>query len=123
MATTETSAVRPTRRTGLLVLLLAYAGFVGLGLSNSLMGVAWPSVRDTFGQPQDALGVYLIGNTLGYMIASSFSGRLLARLGAGTTLMLSGGLASVSLLGAGGAPARPAGVGGGVGGGGLIFIF
>src|ERR671919_32038 len=103
----EMSAARPARRTGLLVLLLAYAGFVGLGLSNSLMGVAWPSVRDTFGQPQDALGVYLIGNTIGYMLASSFSGRLLARLGAGTTLMLSGGLASVSLLAAGGAPAWP----------------
>jgi len=108
MSTTETSAAWPARHTGLLVLLLAYAGFIGLGLSNSLMGVAWPSVRDTFGQPQDALGVYLIGNTIGYMLASAFSGRLLARLGAGTMLALSGSLVGVSLLAAGSAPSWPA---------------
>jgi len=96
------------RRAGLLILLLAYAGFIGLGLSNSLMGVAWPSVRATFGQPLDALGIFLIGNTAGYMIASSFSGRLLARMSAGPLLALSCGLAAISLLAAGAAPSWPA---------------
>jgi fucose permease len=108
MPTTETSTAARPRRAGLLILLLAYAGFIGLGLSNSLMGVAWPSIRGTFGQPLDALGIFLIGNTVGYMIASSFSGRLLARMSAGMMLASSCGLAAISLLAAGSAPSWPA---------------
>jgi fucose permease len=96
------------RRAGLLILVLAYASFVGLGLLNSLMGVAWPSIRDTFGQPLDALGVFLIGNTSGYMIASAFSGRLLARVSAGTLLAASCGLAALAVFASGGAPSWPA---------------
>jgi fucose permease len=88
----------------LLTLLLAYAGFIALGLSNSLMGVAWPAVRATFGLPIDALGVLLIGNTVGYMIASAGSGRLIARLSIGGVLALSCGIAALSLLGSGSAP-------------------
>jgi fucose permease len=103
----HTLAPTSTHRTGLLILLLAYAGFIGLGLVNSLVGVAWPSIRGTFGLPVDALGLLLIGNTIGYMVASAFSGRLLARLSAGTMLALSCGLAAVSLLAAGSAPAWP----------------
>jgi fucose permease len=103
----DTLAPTSTRRTGLLILLLAYAGFIGLGLVNSLLGVAWPSIRGTFGLPVDALGLLLIGNTIGYMAASAASGRLLARLSAGTMLALSCGLAAVSLLAAGSAPAWP----------------
>lgn len=93
-----------TRRSGLLILLLAYTGFVGLGLVNSLMGVAWPSVRQTFGLPVDALGILLIANTVGYMIASAVSGRLMSILNAGMLLALSCGGAAVSLLASGSAP-------------------
>src|SRR5689334_9343208 len=93
-----------TRRTGLLILALAYVGFIGLGLANSLMGVAWPSVRQTFGLPVDALGILLIANTVGYMIASAASGRLMSILNAGTLLALSCGGAAASLLASGSAP-------------------
>jgi fucose permease len=96
-------APRP-RRVGLLILSLAYAGFIGLGMVNSLLGVAWPSIHATFGLPLDALGVLLIGITIGYMIASAVSGRLLALLGGGTLLALSSCLAAASLLAAGSAP-------------------
>jgi fucose permease len=106
--TRHTLATLPARRAGLLILLLAYAGFIALGLSNSLMGVAWPSIADTFGQPLEALGVFLIGNTTGYMIASAFSGRLLARMSAGTMLALSCCLAAAALLAAGSSPSWPA---------------
>jgi fucose permease len=91
------------RRT-MLLLLLAYAGFIALGLGNSLMGVAWPSVRVTFGMPIDALGIVLISNTAGYMLASAGSGRLIGRLRIGAVLALSCGVAAGSLLGFGGAP-------------------
>src|SRR6266540_3655842 len=105
MSTTVSSRV--PRRAGLLILLLAYAGFVALGLTNSLMGVAWPSIRNTFGLPLDALGVLLIGNTIGYMIASAVSGRLMAFMNVGTLLACGCGLAAAALLATGGAPAWP----------------
>jgi len=95
---------RGARRAGLLILVLAYTGFVGLGLINSLMGVAWPSIRDTFGLPLDALGVLLIGSTAGYMLASGVSGRLMSLLNTGTLLALSCCVAAVAVLGSGSAP-------------------
>jgi len=92
------------RNAVLVTLLLAYAGFIALGLANSLMGVAWPAVRATFGLPIDALGILLIGNTVGYMLASAGSGRLIARFSIGGVLALSCGIAALSLLGTGSAP-------------------
>jgi fucose permease len=98
------TSAAPARRTVLLTLLLAFTGFIALGLTNSLMGVAWPSVRATFGMPIDALGVLLIGNTAGYMLASASSGRLIARLTIGVILALSSCVVAASLLGLADAP-------------------
>src|SRR5215213_11277701 len=103
----ENTVLSPTptaRRAGLLILLLAYTGFVGLGLVNSLMGVAWPSVRETFGLPLDALGILLIANTIGYMLASAVSGRLMSLMNTGTMLALSCCVAAISLLASGSSP-------------------
>src|SRR6266508_1755005 len=97
----------PMRRAGLLILVLAYTGFIALGLVNSLMGVAWPSIRDTFGLPLDALGVLLIGNTTGYMLASAVSGRLMSLMSVGTMLALSCCVAAISLLASGSAHFSP----------------
>jgi fucose permease len=97
-------AVPAIRRATLLILVLAYAGFVALGLVNSLMGVAWPSIRDTFALPVDALGAFLIANTAGYMLASAVSGRLMGLMSVGTLLAASCGLAALSLIAIGSAP-------------------
>jgi fucose permease len=98
---------RAPRRAGLLILLLAYAGFIALGLSNSVTGVAWPSIRNTFGLPLDALGVLLVGNTIGYMLASAVSGRMMALLNVGTLLAGGCGLAATAMLATAGAPSWP----------------
>ena len=102
--TESTLAASSARRTGLLIIALAYAAFVGLGLINSIVGVAWPSIRGTFGLPLDALGALLFGSTVGYMVASALSGRLLALLKGGVMLSLSCALAALALLASGGAP-------------------
>jgi fucose permease len=93
------------RRNALLTLLLAYAGFVALGMVNSLVGVAWPSIRDTFGLPLDALGAFLLANTAGYMLASAVSGRLIGALNTGALMAGCCGLTGLALLGIGSAPA------------------
>jgi len=78
---------------------LAYAAFISLGLPDGLTGVAWPSIRTTFGLPLDALGALITTGTIGYLAASFSSGRILARIGVGWLLVLSCLATAVSLLG------------------------
>jgi fucose permease len=92
------------RRTGLLIG-LSYAAFVSLGLPDGLTGVGWPSIRQSFGLPIDALGAMLVLFTAGYLTSSTLSGRLLDRLGVGMLLVLSCVFTAASLLVYGIAPA------------------
>jgi len=87
------------RRDPLVVLILAFVGFVSLGLPDGLLGVAWPSLRASFGQPLDALGPLLVAITAGYVVSSFASGLALARLGVGGLLALSALLTAASLFG------------------------
>ncbi|MBL9083094.1 MAG: hypothetical protein JNK76_14865, partial [Planctomycetales bacterium] len=43
-------------RHALLLLVIAYVGFVSLGLPDPVAGVAWPSVREAFGLEQAQFG-------------------------------------------------------------------
>ena len=81
------------------VLLLAYVGFVSLGLPDSVIGVAWPSMRRAFGLPLDALGPYFVVATAGYFLSSFSSGRLVNRWGVGLVLAVSSLITALSLLG------------------------
>jgi fucose permease len=78
---------------------LAGFAFVGLGLPDGLVGVAWPSMRATFAQPLDALGALLVSFTAGYVASSFASGRSLRVLGMGGLLAASCGATGLSLLG------------------------
>lgn len=78
---------------------LASLAFVALGLPDGLLGVAWPSMRGSFGLPLDALGSLLVSFTCGYVGSSFTGGRLLARLGLGLLLVLSCLATGLSLLG------------------------
>jgi fucose permease len=97
----STLSTRP--RMGLLMG-LAYAAFISLGLPDGLTGVAWPSIRTTFGLPLDALGALITTGSIGYLVSSFSSGRLLTRLGVGWLLGLSCLATAISLLGYGTAP-------------------
>jgi fucose permease len=87
------------QRSGLLLIGLAYLGFISLGLPDGLLGVAWPSIRAYFNLPLDALGALLVLFTMGYLLSSCSSGRLLMRLSVGSLLALSCLATAVSLLG------------------------
>lgn len=75
--------------------------FVILGLPSGLLGVAWPSIRDEFRLTNEAIGAILAMGTLGHIISSFVSGRVVHRWGiypvlvTGSTLSLvvMGGLA------------------------------
>jgi fucose permease len=92
------------RRPGILLTALAFVGFVSLGLPDGVLGVAWPSVRATFGLAISQLGLLLAVSVVGYLLASFNSGTLVARLGVGGLLFASSVVIVVGLLGYAAAP-------------------
>lgn len=68
------------------VVWVGFAAFVGLGLPEATLGVTWPSIRAEMGRPLSSLGLLLGALTAGYLPASALSGRVVARVGAGTML-------------------------------------
>lgn len=78
-------------------MILAFACFVGNGLAGGLFGVAWPSIRGTFGLPLDALVLLLATSTIGFVAGSVLAGKLMARLGIGRLLIIANVLAAIWL--------------------------
>ena len=72
---------------------------MSLGLPDGMLGVAWPSIRATFGLPLDALGLLLATFATGYFVSSAVSGRVLSRFGIGTVLAASCAMTATALLG------------------------
>jgi fucose permease len=90
------------------LLLLAYLGFISLGVPDGLLGVGWPQLRTEFGAPVGAVGFVLFAGTTGYLLASVSTGFLLSRTGVGWLLAGSTGLTAAGLAGFGVAPALAA---------------
>jgi fucose permease len=97
------AAPRPVARIAPM-LVLAYLGFVSLGLPDGLLGVAWPSMRADFGVPVGAVGFVLTLGTTGYLVSSVSAGFLLGRVGVGWLLAGSTALVGLALAGYGLAP-------------------
>jgi fucose permease len=87
------------------LLALAYLAFVSLGLPDAVLGVAWPSIRETFGLPQAALGAVLSSAAVAYFISGLLAGRLIGAAGIGTLLAASTGLVTLGVVGYASTPA------------------
>lgn len=74
-------------RTDSRVLALSFSGFILLGISTAILGVAWPSIRESYQLQLDDVGVLLIVTTIGYTFASLVSGQAAARFGTGRLLV------------------------------------
>lgn len=81
------------------LLLFAFIAFIALGMPDGLFGVAWPSMRDTFGQSHKAMGGLLSSSIAGYILSSFFSARISQKLGIGRLLALSCLLTGMTLFG------------------------
>ena len=92
----------PPRR---LLVVIAYVGFISLGLPDTLIGVAWPSVRETFGLEQGAIALIFFGAAASYAISSFFAGRIVNSVGVGILLSASTALVACSIFGYALAPA------------------
>ena len=100
------AAASPKASRGAL-LAVCYIGFISLGLPDTLIGVAWPSVRDTFQLQQSHVAWIFLGSGCSYFVSSFFAGRLLRRFNVGVLLAGSSALVALSGLNYGLAIAWP----------------
>ncbi|MGQ9886944.1 MAG: MFS transporter [Aggregatilineales bacterium] len=70
------------------VIALAFASFIMFGAATSLLGIAWPSIQQTFNVPLNSLGLLLIAPTIASLVTSFYSGRIIAKLTIAPTLTL-----------------------------------
>lgn len=82
-----------------LTIVIALVSFVSIGLPDAVLGVAWPSMQETFGRSREELGAVLFSSGAGYIVSGLISGRAIALLGVGRVLILSTALVTTGLLG------------------------
>ncbi len=81
------------------LLAVIYLAFISLGLPDSVLGVAWPAMRQSFGQPLQSAGLVTFILTLCSALSGFASATVLRRLGVGWVLTVSGCLTGCALLG------------------------
>ena len=91
------------KATGFLIA-LSFLAFVSLGLPDTVLGVAWPSIRDAFGLPQAGLGLVPAFGVSAYFVSGLLAGSLVRRMGVGRLLAVSTGLVALGLVGYAAAP-------------------
>ena len=83
----------------LALLTIIYLAFISLGLPDGVLGVAWTAMQRDLNQPLAAVGLLTITLTLSSGLSTVVSGRVLAKLGTGPVVMISGFLTGLALLG------------------------
>ena len=82
-----------------ILLAVIYLAFISLGLPDSLLGSAWPSMYPEFGVPVSWAGVVSMIIAAGTIVSSLQSDRLTRRLGAGKVTSFSVAVTAVALFG------------------------
>ena len=87
-----------------LLLGIIYLAFVSLGLPDSLLGAAWPSIYPEFSVPVSYMGGISMIIAAGTIVSSLQSSRLTARFGTGRVTAFSVLLTAAALFGCGRSP-------------------
>ena len=66
-----------------ILLVIIYLAFISLGLPDSLLGAAWPTMHPELGVPVSYAGAVSMTIAAGTIVSSLLSDRLTRRLGAG----------------------------------------
>ena len=86
-----------TRR--IVLLIVIYLAFVSLGLPDGVLGLVWPGMRVSLGQPLEALGLVTFVLASCAALSGFMSGRLLARFGTGPVTFVCALMTGLALLG------------------------
>jgi MFS family permease len=86
-------------------LLLACLTYLGVALPASTLGLLWPSMRLSFGEPVGALGFLLVFGVIASVMASAATGRILSRVRVGPVVALGTLLSALALAAEALAPA------------------
>ncbi|WP_313585157.1 MFS transporter [Lacrimispora sp.] len=82
-----------------LLLIIIYIAFISLGLPDSMLGAAWPTVRADLSLPMAGAGLISMIISGGTIISSILSGRLIQKLGTGKLTLISVFITAMALLG------------------------
>ncbi len=83
----------------ILLLIIIYIAYISLGIPDSILGAAWPAIYREFDLPVSYASYITIFVSLGTIISSFFSARIINRLGTVKITILSTLLTSAALLG------------------------
>ena len=82
-----------------LLLAIIYIAFISLGLPDSLLGSAWPTMQGELCAPLSLAGVISVIITVGTIVSSLLADRLLQRLDAGKITAISTTMTAAALYG------------------------
>jgi fucose permease len=83
----------------LLLLALIYLAFISLGLPDSLLGAAWPTIHVSYNVPISYMGIISVIISAGTILSSLLSERLTAKLGTRVVTTASVLLTAMALFG------------------------
>lgn len=81
------------------LLVIIYAAFISLGLPDALLGTSWPVIYPELAAPEDFAGYIFMTVTIGTILSSLNSGRMIRAFGHEKIVSFSVLLTAVSLLG------------------------
>ncbi|OZG63378.1 MFS transporter [Bifidobacterium lemurum] len=82
-----------------LLLAVIYVAFISLGLPDSLLGAAWPTMRQDLGVPVSWQGGISMIISAGTILSALMSDRMTLRFGAGKVTAVSVGMTAAALFG------------------------
>lgn len=82
-----------------ILLMIIYIAFISLGLPDAVLGAAWPVMQVDLGAPMEAAGLLFSMISIGTIISSLISGKMLNRFGTGKVTLVSVLMTAAALLG------------------------
>lgn len=82
-----------------LLLAVIYIAFISLGLPDTMLGSAWPSMQPALAVPVSYAGVLSMIIAAGTIVSSFFSGKVIAKLGTGKVTAISVAMTCAALFG------------------------
>jgi fucose permease len=82
-----------------LLLIIIYIAFISLGLPDSILGAAWPTMRIDLDMPMAGAGLISMIISGGTIVSSILSGKLIKKLGTGKLVTISVFMTAIALFG------------------------